>query len=170
MDTLITLHQKIDTRVQHIREQSSDWPCSKGCDQCCRQLARVPQLTASEWAYLRDGLLALPPEQRAGLIRQVDAFSKSGTADQRPVTCPLLDKKTGACPIYAVRPVACRTYGFYVQRDGGLYCADINTASERGELTHVIWGNHDVIDRELATFGETRPLTEWFEREFAPAR
>ena len=41
-------------------------------------------------------------------------------------------------------PVACRTYGFYVQRDLGLYCRD--------------------IENRVAGLGEALPLTEWCER------
>ncbi len=44
---------------------------------------------------------------------------------------------------YAQRPVACRTYGFYVQRELGLYCGDIEARVAGGELADVVWGNHD---------------------------
>ena len=80
----------------------------------------------------------------------------------RPVVCPLLDETSGACPVYAQRPVACRTYGFYAQRDLGLYCHDIESSVAAGALADVVWGNHDAIDRQLAGFGESRPLTAWF--------
>jgi len=82
----------------------------------------------------------------------------------RPVVCPLLDLATGACPVYAQRPVACRTYGFYVQRELGLYCHDIESRVADGALADVVWGNHDAIDRRLASLGEILALTDWFER------
>lgn len=85
-----------------------------------------------------------------------------GDTPARPVVCPLLDQTTGACPVYAQRPVACRTYGFYVQRDLGLYCHDIESRVAEGTLADVVWGNHDAIDRQLAGFGESRSLREWF--------
>jgi Fe-S-cluster containining protein len=66
--------------------------------------------------------------------------------------------------VYAQRPVACRTYGFYVQRELGLYCHDIETRVADGSLDAVVWGNHDAIDHRLAGLGEIRLLTEWFER------
>jgi len=81
-----------------------------------------------------------------------------------PLVCPLLDQASGACPVYAQRPVACRTYGFYVQRDLGLYCRDIEARVEDGTLADVVWGNHDAIDRWFAALGEVRPLPEWFAR------
>jgi Fe-S-cluster containining protein len=66
--------------------------------------------------------------------------------------------------VYAQRPVACRTYGFYVQRELGLYCQDIESRVTDGTLADVVWGNHDAIDHRLGGLGETLALTEWFER------
>lgn len=167
MNPLIQLHEDIEARVSQIRQQHDTWPCAKGCDHCCRQLARLPQLTATEWTALRTGLEALPKSTRNEVLSRVAAFNRERQANLRPVTCPLLDQTKGTCPVYLVRPVACRTYGFYVQRDGGLYCADIHGAVTRGEMDHVIWGNHEVIDRHLTTLGESRSLDEWFQRDFS---
>ena len=58
--------------------------------------------------------------------------------------------------------MACRSYGFYVQRDLGLYCHDIESLVAEGKLADVVWGNHDAIDQRLTGLGESRPLTEWF--------
>lgn len=155
---LLRLHADIDTRVQAIRQGRPDWPCAKGCDACCRRLAAVPRLTAAEWALLRQGLAALPPQRLEEVRRGVAAL-----AQQPPgaIVCPLLDPASGACPVYAQRPVACRTYGFYVQRDRGLYCADIESRVAGGGLADVVWGNHDAIDRQLAGQGDSRTLSEW---------
>ena len=159
--SLARLHAEIDARVQAIRSDRPDWLCGKGCDGCCRRLADVPRLTAAEWEWLRDGLAALRPE-RLHEIRQ--DMAGLAARQSRPVVCPLLDPSTGACLVYAHRPVACRTYGFYVQRDLGLFCNDIESRVAGGSLAEVVWGNHDAIDQGLAGFGETRPLTEWFDR------
>ena len=157
--SLNQLHADIDTRVRSIRESRPDWPCGKGCDNCCRRLAEVPQLTAAEWALLQTGLLTLPPEQLAEIGRKMRALADQAS---RPVTCPLLDQSTGACLVYAQRPVACRSYGFYVQRDKGLYCREIESRVAEGTMNEVMWGNHDAIDRQLGHLGESRALTEWF--------
>lgn len=159
MSTLFQLHAEIDERVRIICAARPDWLCGKGCDQCCRQLADVPQLTAGEWDLLRGGLALLPPE-RLEEVRQ-DLVELSGRPS-RPVVCPLLDRFSGACPVYAQRPVPCRTYGFYVQRELGLYCPSIESLVAEGALSDVVWGNHDGIDRKLACLGETRSLSEWF--------
>lgn len=161
MPTLIELHANIDARVHAIRGDRPDWLCGKGCDSCCRRLAEVPQLTATEWRLLQEGLAALPPARLREIARDMAALA---ARPSRPVVCPLLDQVTGACPVYAHRPVACRSYGFYVQRDKGLYCTDIESLVADGALADVVWGNHDAIDQALAGLGESRSLNEWFAR------
>ncbi len=158
---LTRLHTDIDARVQSIRTDRADWPCAKGCDRCCHELADVPQLTETEWMLLREGLAVLPDEQLASIRAEVARLAEDPL---RPVTCPLLDHVTGACPVYPQRPVACRTYGFYVQRDLGLYCTDIETRVAAKTLDDVVWGNQDAIDHALAALGDKRSLIQWFDR------
>ena len=159
MRQLTELQADIDTRVASIRENNPDWLCGKGCDNCCRRLAEVPQLTAPEWNLLRDGLASLAPDHLQAIALEITAVASSNI---RPVICPLLDHNTGACPVYLHRPVACRSYGFYMQRNVGLFCRDIEKQVADGALPDVVWGNHDAIDHRLARLGEGRPLTEWF--------
>lgn len=108
---------------------------------------------------LQQGLAALPPERLEEISREIAALAGQLS---RPIVCPMLDRAEGACLVYAHRPVACRTYGFYVQRDLGLYCKDIESRVADGALAEVVWGNHDVIDRRLRDLGESRELPEWF--------
>lgn len=164
MTALIRIHRDIDARVASIRENHTDWLCGKGCDNCCRRLAEVPQLTAVEWDLLRQGLAALAPGRLAEISQKMATLAGQNS---RPVVCPLLDESSGACPVYAQRPVACRSYGFYVQRDRGLYCQDIEKLVADGALADVVWGNHDAIDQQLGALGEKRPLTAWFAASFA---
>lgn len=159
MNDLIQLHADIDARVEHIRDAVPDWLCAKGCGSCCRRLADVPQLTAAEWALLQEGLAMLAPGQIEEIRRAMAAL---GDKPARPVTCPLLDQASNACPVYAQRPVACRTYGFYVQRGLGLHCREIEAQLADGRLAAVVWGNHDAIEQRLARLGESRALTAWF--------
>jgi Fe-S-cluster containining protein len=156
---LIQLHADIETRVQSIRAGRSDWLCRMGCDGCCRRLAEVPRLTSAEWDLLKDGLAALPSEQLREIGRDIAALAEK---PPRPIVCPLLDPSAGACRVYVHRPVACRTYGFYVQRDQGLYCKDIESRVAGGDWFDVVWGNQDAIDRRLQGLGDTRELPEWF--------
>ena len=156
---LVRLHEEIEARVQAIRRDHPDWLCGKGCDSCCRRLAEVPQLTAAEWDLLREGLALLSPQRFQELEQQMAALS---CQRMRPLICPLLDLATGACPVYPWRPVACRTYGFYVERALGLYCGEIESGVAKGTLADVVWGNQEAVDRRLAGLGESRALTEWF--------
>ncbi len=161
MNALTQLHADIEERVQAIREDNLDLLCCLGCDGCCRRLAEVPRLTAVEWDWLRVGLAAMSPERLREIGQSIAALAEQPS---RPIVCPLLDQSAGACQVYAHRPVACRTYGFYVQRDQGLYCKDIESGVSGGIWAAVVWGNQDVIDRRLCGLGDTRDLTEWFER------
>lgn len=159
MIPLLQLHADIDARVQAIRHDQPDWLCGKGCDQCCRRLAEMPRLTVAEWELLRDALSLLPPERLQEIGRNV---ARLAGPQSGPVVCPILDFSSGTCPVYAQRPVACRTYGFYVQRELGLYCRDIESQVAQGSLAEVVWGNHDAVDLVLARLGEARSLSEWF--------
>lgn len=159
MNPLVQLHADIDARVQTIRAGRPDWLCRMGCDGCCRRLAEVPRLTSAEWDLLKEGLAALPSE----LLREIgEGIAALAGKPPRPIVCPLLDLSAGACRVYAHRPVACRTYGFYVQRDQGLYCKDIESRIAGGAWSDVVWGNQDAIDRRLRGLGDTRELPEWF--------
>jgi len=161
MNTLTELHDDIDARVQAIRDDHSDWLCGLGCDGCCHRLAEIPALTAVEWDWLREGLAALPSELLSDIGRDIAALAGQTS---RPIVCPLLNRSTGACRVYAHRPVACRTYGFYVQRDKGLYCKDIESRVAGGDWATVVWGNQDAVDHRLSGLGDIRELTEWFVR------
>ena len=158
MSCLARLHEAIEQRVGAIRTARPDWLCGKGCDACCRQLAALPRLTRAEWELLREGLAALPPDRLADIQHRLEAL---GEQPPRPVTCPLLDPVSGACPVYVYRPIACRTYGFYRQRDKGLYCQKIEAQETTGALDEIVWGNHEAIEQALSAFGESRSLSDW---------
>ncbi|WP_347988089.1 YkgJ family cysteine cluster protein [Methylomonas sp. AM2-LC] len=159
MTTLLQLQTDIEIRVNAIREGHPDWLCRQGCDNCCKRLAEVPNITEEEWNWLKVGLLTLSTEQLLDIDKKMAAM---GNQSSRPFVCPFLDSMIGACKVYAYRPVACRTYGFYVQRDKGLYCKEIEAIVEDGWLAEVVWGNHDVIDRGLCGLGESHELTVWY--------
>lgn len=158
---LAQLHAEIDARVQAIRDDHPDWLCGLGCDGCCHRLAEIPLLTEAEWDNLKLGLNALPPELLNQIGRDIAALADQTT---RPIVCPILDRTTGACLVYEHRPVACRTYGFYVQRDKGLYCNSIEQRVAEGDWAEAVWGNHDAVDRRLDALGEKRDLSLWFAR------
>ena len=159
LNILNQLHDDIAARVKTISDNNVDWLCRLGCDGCCKRLAEIPRLTLEEWEWLKIGLTALPQDQFQDIERGIATLAQQST---RPITCPMLDQVQGACRVYEHRPVACRTYGFYVQRELGVYCKDIEARVAEGAWSEVVWGNHDTIDRRLSHLGEIRDLTEWF--------
>lgn len=159
MYTLAELYIDIEQRVDVVRFTHPNWLCRSGCDGCCHRLAEIPRLTAAEWADLRVGFTALPQQLREGIMENIVELSKQAV---RPVVCPFLNRSTRTCLVYLYRPIACRTYGFYVERDKGLYCKDIASQVDSGELNNVVWGNQTGIDQRLKYLGEVRELTDWF--------
>lgn len=148
MIPLKVLDSRIDERARKTREQHPWWPCAKGCDHCCRSLPHLPTITRAEWERLEP---ALTPAQRAQLLLPSPAA---------PITCPLLDREAGICTVYAVRPIACRTYGFYVERDAGLHCATV-TAAVEATTEPITWGNGEAISADLRMHGEVKSLAAW---------
>lgn len=157
-NALARLDADVETRAQAIRTATGDWRCQRGCAACCRSLADMPRLTPPEWARLRAALSALPPERLQEIEQRIVAL---GAAPAKPVVCPMLDRDSDACLVYAARPIACRTYGFYVRRGEGMYCTDIATDVANGALGEVVWGNHAAVERRLAMLGTERTLDAW---------
>ena len=159
MRSLPLLDERIEARARATAAAHPFWPCREGCDDCCRSLARVPEITEPEWSRLRDAIASLPEDQRRVVLDRMRGLSASDVK----VTCPMLDRGRGACLVYDARPVACRTYGFYAERDGGLHCAKVSAAvaSHETEASPVVWGNGESIADELRTLGEARSIVEW---------
>ncbi|HEX4605757.1 MAG TPA: YkgJ family cysteine cluster protein [Candidatus Angelobacter sp.] len=129
------LVQIVDAALAETARKSGDWlACRKGCTQCCYGPFAISQLDA---ARLRKGLAAL---KRSGPRRAADVSQRAKQAIARlapefpgdPRTgildddenaearfaefandepCPALDPATGACDLYAARPMTCRTFG-----------------------------------------------------------
>jgi uncharacterized protein len=155
------LESEISARCAETAAARGHWPCRAGCDDCCRSLAAVPELTSTEWERLRDALDGLDGEARSEVMRSIADRRARGA--ERPIQCPLLDPRAGTCRVYDARPVACRTYGFYAERDGVLGCSRIESIST--ERDAVIWGNHQVVLRARDELGEVRSLLEWMNDE-----
>lgn len=149
---LRVLHEKVATRAQSIETAHGSWPCRKGCDTCCTRLAALPELTAAEWELLRSAVAVLPAEVHG----RIAALA----GEVRPIVCPFLE--AGACLVYEARPVACRTYGFYVDRDGGQYCGIVESLN-----ADVVWGSGAAVEADLAALGQRRDLLTWFTSERA---
>lgn len=149
---LLELEQRIEVRVQDIRSSRDWWPCRRGCSQCCRQLAQPPELSVQEWERIDEVVAELPAIIRTEIEQKIDKLLVQiieNTVNSQ-VVCPYLDENEGACRIYDARPIACRTYGFFVARDGNDYCEIIeNEVSSRADTANdIVWGNAAAIRNE----------------------
>jgi Fe-S-cluster containining protein len=163
---LLTLFREVEERAETLLTQHPGWPCRRGCDACCRALARVPELTRSEFELLSAALEALPEPERTGCLRRAEALAEHVRehGDQGPLTCPLLDTEAGACRVYPARPLACRSYGFYAGRSHDAWCQDV-AAHVAPARDHLVVGNYDALERDLTRCdGERRDLLTWLGR------
>ena len=166
---LLAIYADVEHRTRAIGEAHAWWPCRRGCDTCCRRLAAVPRFVRAEWELLVEGLALLPPEVRSDVVARIEDLAAAEREGRLPrhITCPMLDEADGACRVYAHRPGACRTYGFYVERGLGLHCDLITDAVAEHEESDgpVVWGNQASVDYALARLaGEADvplPLTAW---------
>jgi len=149
------IQEAVHSRTGQILAARPDWPCRKGCDDCCRSLASVPLVTEPEWRRIADALATLPAPTADAARRRIGISASAS----RPVVCPLLDAATGACLIYDARPIACRAYGFYAERDSVLGCHRIESIAKQSP--DVIWGNHPALEERLHSLGPAIPLFNW---------
>jgi Fe-S-cluster containining protein len=130
-----TLIQIVDAALADAASKSGAWlVCRLGCTQCCVGPFPISQLDARR---LRSGLAELealdpergsrlrerarqsvarissgfPGDRATGLLAENEEAEAefAGFADDEP--CPALDPETGACELYAARPITCRTFG-----------------------------------------------------------
>ncbi len=126
----VALIQIVDAALVEATQNSGSWlVCRLGCTQCCLGPFAITQLDARR---LRRGLAELelhdplratrirerarqavarilydfPGDPVTGLLAE-NQFPDS--MDEEP--CPALDLETGACDLYAARPITCRTFG-----------------------------------------------------------
>jgi uncharacterized protein len=152
---LRVIRDEIAVRCASTEASQPDWPCKAGCDDCCRSLAAVPEISQAEWEALELALSSLGEDERAAVERAVEARRQAGST--RPIVCPLLGDK-GLCRVYEARPLACRTYGFYADHEGVLGCHRILARAEDAE---VVWGNHEALMRSAGAIAERRSLLDW---------
>ena len=157
MTRLYDIRHSVHDRVDAILASEQNWPCRKGCDDCCRHLASAPVVTREEWECIADALRALP----AAIAESARSRIRESAGASRPVTCPLLDDGTGVCLVYEARPVACRAYGFYAERETVLGCHRIESIA--CQSPDVIWGNHESLEERLSRLGPGAELYRWLD-------
>lgn len=157
--SLQLIQEEVRVRTEGTTASRPDWPCRKGCDECCRRLASVPVVTEEEWRALATAINELPSATAAVVRQRIRDSSSAG----RPIVCPLLESHTGACLVYTARPVACRSYGFYVERDRVLGCSRIEAIAD--QASDVVWGNHVTLNERLQMLGPAMELYRWVDRD-----
>jgi Fe-S-cluster containining protein len=127
-----------DSALADSYARAGDWmTCRVGCTQCCVGVFPITQLDAER---LRQGFVTAPPEIRRSLAARItasvsrlapgfpgDAGTGSlGKTDEQAAAfedfgndevCPVLDPETGACSLYAARPIPCRSFGPPLRND-----------------------------------------------------
>ena len=167
-DELAAIFERIRARAGAIEALYDSWPCGAGCDHCCRHLYRVPEATRAEWQLFEQGVNALPPAQRDRVRRRIEGLARDqGRLEQGQITCPALDRETGRCLVYAHRPAACRSYGYYRSRAHDLWCHLVEThVADNQPSAPVVWGNQDGLESRLRElYGEAITMTEHFALE-----
>jgi Fe-S-cluster containining protein len=121
------LIQIVDAALNEAARKSGPWlACRLGCTECCMGPFPITPLDAER---LREGLRDLKSRdpERANRVRErsrasadrlrrkfpddtvARVLASDHAAHEEP--CPALDPKTGACDLYAARPITCRTFG-----------------------------------------------------------
>jgi Fe-S-cluster containining protein len=129
------LVQIVDAALSNAARKSGDWlVCRKGCTQCCYGAFAISQLDAWRLQKGLNELESSDPQRAAQVLGRAKQAVKrlSATFPGNPQTgilgededaeaafedfandepCPALDPATGACDLYAARPMTCRTFG-----------------------------------------------------------
>ena len=141
------LVQIVDAALADAAHRSGGWlVCKPGCSQCCVGVFTISGLDA---ARLRDGLGSVdqavaarvqqrvaasrtrldswfPGDARTGVLSQDEEAIELFEEFAHDEVCPVLDPLTGACDLYASRPILCRTFGPPVRNeDDGLAVCEL---------------------------------------------
>ncbi|MEZ4465532.1 MAG: YkgJ family cysteine cluster protein [bacterium] len=116
---------------------------------------------------LRPCLRALPAGRQAEIRARALALADHPAGAL--VVCPFLDGEAGLCQVYAGRPAACRSYGYYRGARHDAFCGIVEAALPALEADGpLIFGNQDALDARLDALGGRVDLVAWF-REGAGA-
>jgi Fe-S-cluster containining protein len=154
---LYQIQEEIRGRVEAIASSHEYWPCRRGCDECCRRLAAAPRVARAEWERIAGAIERLPVDAADAARHRI----RESAGASRPVVCPLLAVDTGSCLIYEARPLACRAYGFYAERQYVLGCSRIEAIAEQSP--NVVWGNHVTLEERASELGQAVELSLWLE-------
>lgn len=110
-DRIADLYRRMEQAYDIVARQL-DFTCDGCPDNCCDSYFQ--HHTYLEWAYLREGLDGLAPEQRREVEKRaagyVAASEEALAMEERPgIMCPLNEE--GRCLLYRHRLMICRMHG-----------------------------------------------------------
>jgi Fe-S-cluster containining protein len=138
------LVQIIDSALADTARRSGDWlACKLGCTQCCVGAFAINQLDVlrlqqgladlevtdpARAAQIRERARAsiarlapdFPGDPTTGILDESDTAAAQFEDFANDEPCPVLDPLTGACDLYAARPMTCRVFGPPVRSEDGL--------------------------------------------------
>ena len=187
---LVYISQKLTTFFEHQKPYIA---CHKGCAKCCKN-AEFPYKKI-EFDMLIEGFKTLSEEQQKIIIENVKNLKaqRAKTEGKFAHTCPFLIDDV--CSVYKFRGVICRSFGlmFYNENDtpgipfcifeGLNYSMLLNketgrVSSEKYKelgyeqeplafnVSHSFLTHEDFGKIFGFTFGETKPMLDWFEEDF----
>jgi len=169
------LVQIVDAALADTARRSGEWlVCKLGCTQCCIGVFAISQLDV---VRLQQGLTDLeatdpartgrirerarasvarlrqefPGDLETGILQKgaeaADRFEEFGNDE----ACPVLDPVTGACDLYAARPMTCRVFGPPVRSDDGLGVCELcyHGASEEAIAACEMVADPDELEAKL---------------------
>jgi len=132
----VDLFQIADSAFQQAKERAGEWiSCSSGCDDCCRKpfaitaadarllqlgiqetgLTDITEKAESAWNVMKSDF---PGDADSGVLDVNEEWRAWFFHRHQGLACPVLDESTGACRLYAYRPVCCRLYGPLIEIGG----------------------------------------------------
>jgi Fe-S-cluster containining protein len=138
------LVQIIDSALADTARRSGEWlVCKLGCTQCCVGAFAINQLDVvrlqqgladlegtdpARAAQIRERARAsvarlapdFPGDPATGILDESDTAAAQFADFANDEPCPVLDPLTGACDLYAARPMTCRVFGPPVRSKEGL--------------------------------------------------
>jgi Fe-S-cluster containining protein len=178
------LVQIVDAALAEAARKSGDWlVCRKGCTQCCHGAFAISQLDALR---LRKGLNDLkssdskraarvsrraqqsvkrlsatfPGNPKTGILSEDEEAEATFAEFANDEPCPALDPATGACDLYAARPMTCRTFGPPVRsgEEGGLAVCELcyHGASDQQIADCEMAPDPDNLEEKLITVAEKK--------------
>lgn len=138
------LVQIVDAALADVARRSGEWlVCKLGCTQCCvgvfainpldalrlkhgfaelertepDRAAKVQERVRASIARIRNDF---PGDPSTGILDETDEAAARFEDFANDEPCPVLDPATGACDLYAARPMTCRVFGPPIRTEEGL--------------------------------------------------